>query len=74
MTILKDRIKAKIDQSDDLKLLELIDDFFEDYQEPSIQLTQQEKDSLRISLNQLKNGNTISNEDVQNEIEEWLTK
>ncbi len=74
MTILKDRIKAKIENSDDVKLLELIEEFFEDYQKPSIQLTQQEKDALQVSLSQFKNNNTISDEDVQNEIEEWLTK
>ena len=69
--MIKERIKNKIDNSDDL---ELIDDLFEDNNTTSIQLTQQEKDALQVSINQLKNNKTISNEIVQKEIDKWLTK
>ena len=72
--MIKERIINKIENSDNFELLELIDGLFENNDIPSFQLTKLEKDALEISLKQFKDGETISNEIVQKEIEEWLSK
>ncbi|MBL0190215.1 MAG: hypothetical protein IPQ18_02380 [Saprospiraceae bacterium] len=73
---LKNQVRERIDSVTDEYLLEeilnLID--FESNKEGVFNIPEDHLKELEIGLNQMKNGETISNEDVDVKIQKWLSK
>lgn len=73
---LKNQVKNRIESVNDEHLLEeilhLID--FESEKEEMYNISSDHQKELAISLEQMKNGDTISNEDVDAKVQKWLSK
>ena len=73
---LKNKVRKRIESLNDEHLLEeilnLID--FESDKEEVYSIPPDHQKELEISLEQMKNGNTISNEDVNDKVQKWLSK
>jgi superfamily I DNA and RNA helicase len=73
---LKNKVRKRIESLNDEHLLEeilnLID--FESDKEEIYSIPLDHQKVLEISLEQMKNGNTISNEDVNDKVQKWLSK
>lgn len=73
---LKNQIKDRIELVNDEHLLEeilnLID--FESEKEEFYIIPADHQKELEISLEQMKNGDTISNEEVNAKVQKWLSK
>jgi hypothetical protein len=73
---LKNQVKKRIESVNDEYLLEeilnLID--FESEKEGIYIIPSDHQKELTISLEQMKNGETISNEDVNTKVQKWLSK
>jgi hypothetical protein len=73
---LKNQVKKRIESVNDEYLLEeilnLID--FESEKEEIYIIPSDHQKELEISLEQMKNGDTISNEDVNDKVQKWLSK
>ncbi len=76
VTKLKKQVKNRIESVNDEYLLEEIlnlIDFESEKEELDIIPVDHQKE-LEISLEQMKNGDTISNEDVNAKVKKWLSK
>ena len=72
MITIKEKLVSQINATEDEMLLRQISLLFsEDNSKISI-LTKAEKEAIEIGMNDIKNGRTISNEDVQKEWDSWL--
>jgi predicted ATP-dependent Lon-type protease len=73
---LRNQVKERIDQVNDAYLLEeilnLID--FETSKEEIFSIPLEHQTELDISIEQMKNGQTISNEMVDYKVQQWLSK
>ncbi len=73
---LKNQVKDRIESVNDEYLLEeilnLID--FESEKEEIYIIPSDHQKELEISIEQMKNGDTISNEDVNAKVQKWLSK
>ena len=73
---LKNQVKKRIESVNDEYLLEeilnLID--FESEKEEIYIIPSDHQKELEISIEQMKNGDTISNEDVNAKVQKWLSK
>ena len=73
---LKNQVKKRIESVNDEYLLEeilnLID--FESEKEEIYIIPSDHQKELEISLEQMKNGNTISNDDVNDILQKWIIK
>ena len=73
---LKNKVRKRIESLNDEHLLEeilnLID--FESDKEEIYSIPLDHQKVLEISLEQMKNGNTISNEDVNDILQKWIIK
>ena len=73
---LKNKVRKRIESLNDEHLLEeilnLID--FESDKEEVYYIPPDHQNELEISLEQMKNGDTISNEDVNDKVQKWLSK
>jgi hypothetical protein len=73
---LKNRVKDRLEAVNDESLLEeilyLID--FESDKEETFEIPPQHLKQLEISLEQMKNGEVISNEEVDEKVQKWLSK
>lgn len=73
---LRNQVKERIDQVKDAYLLEeilnLID--FETSNEEIFSIPSEHQKELDISINQMKNGQIISNEMVEQKVQKWLSK
>ena len=73
---LKNQVKERIELVNDEHLLEEILNFidFESDKEEFYMIPADHQKELEISLEQMKNGDTISNEDVNAKVQKWLLK
>ncbi len=75
-TELRNQVKERIDQVNDAYLLEeilnLID--FETSKEEIFSIPSEHQKELDISIEQMKKGQTISNEMVEYKVQQWLSK
>ena len=73
---LKNQVKDRIELVNDEHLLEEILNLieFESEKEEIYIIPADHQKELEISLEQMKNGETISNEDVNAKIQKWLSK
>jgi len=73
---LKEKLIAKIKSTDDEQLLEHIADIidFEHNPEHVHVMSQGEIDAVKEGLEQIKNGQCISDEEAHRQFEEWLKK
>jgi predicted ATP-dependent Lon-type protease len=73
---LRNQVKERIDQVNDAYLLEeilnLID--FETSNEETFSIPSEHQKELDTSINQMKNGQIISNEMVDHKVQKWLSK
>ena len=73
---LKDQVKKRIESVNDeyllKEILNLID--FESENEEIYIIPSDHQKELEISLEQMKNGDTISNDDVNDKVQKWLSK
>ncbi|MBK8737094.1 MAG: hypothetical protein IPL98_14760 [Saprospiraceae bacterium] len=73
---LKNKVRKRIESLNDEHLLEeilnLID--FESDKEEIYSIPLDHQKELEISLEQMKNGNTISNDDVNDILQKWIIK
>ena len=73
---LKDQLKKRIESVNDeyllKEILNLID--FESEKQEIYIIPSDHQKVLEISLEQMKNGDTISNEDVNDKVQKWLSK
>jgi hypothetical protein len=75
-TELRNQVEERIDQVNDAYLLEeilnLID--FETSKEEIFSIPSEHQKELDISIEQMKKGQTISNEMVEYKVQQWLSK
>ncbi len=73
---LKNKVKKRIESLNDEHLLEEILSLinFESDKEEIYSIPPDHQNELEISLEQMKNGNTISNEDVNDILQKWFIK
>ena len=73
---LKNQVKERIELVNDEHLLEEILNFidFESEKEEIYMIPADHQKELEISLEQMNNGDTISNEDVNAKVQKWLLK
>ena len=73
---LKNQVKKRIESVNDESVLEeilnLID--FQSEKEEMYMIPSDHQKELELSLEQMKNGDIISNEDVHDKVEKWLSK
>ena len=73
---LKNQVKKRIESVNDESLLEeilnLID--FQSGKDDIYIIPSDHQKELEISIEQMKNGDTISNEDVNDKVKKWLSK
>ena len=73
---LKKQVKNRIELVNDEHILEeiliLLD--FESEQQEMFMIPSDHEKELEISLEQMKNGDTITNEDVNIKVQKWLSK
>lgn len=73
---LKNQVKKRIESVNDESLLEeilnLID--FQSEKEEMYMIPSDHQKELELSLEQIKNGDIISNEDVNDKVQKWLSK
>jgi hypothetical protein len=73
---LKNQVKKRIESVNDESLLEeilnLID--FQSEKEEMYMIPSDHQKELELSLEQMKNGDIISNEDVNDKVQKWLSK
>jgi hypothetical protein len=73
---LKNQVKKRIESVNDESLLEeilnLID--FQSEKEEIYMIPSEHQKELELSLEQMKNGDIISNEDVNDKVQKWLSK
>jgi len=73
---LKEKLIAKINSTNDVELLDELS-WIIDVEEPSSEpykMSQGEIDAVREGLEQIKNGQYVSDEEANSQIEEWLKK
>ena len=73
---LKEKLIAKINSTNDVELLDELS-WIIDVEEPSrepYKMSQGEIDAVREGLEQIKNGQYVSDEEANSQIEEWLKK
>ena len=76
---LKSTIYKKVDQLNDEIVLQMVEEAVTAYSSASQKdilddLTPDQQQRLRESINQADNGNTISNDEVKQKAKEWLSK
>jgi predicted transcriptional regulator len=72
---LKEKLIAKIKETNDEQLLEHISDIIEYEHNGEIHvMSEGEIEAVREGLEQIKNGQCISNEEANRQVEEWLKK
>jgi hypothetical protein len=73
---LKEKLIKKINNTDDEQLLEHIADIIEFEHNPEYihAMSQGEIDAVKEGLEQIKNGQCISDQEAHRQIEEWLKK
>lgn len=73
---LKNQVKKRIESVNDESVLEeilnLID--FQSEKEEMYMIPPDHQKELELSLEQMKNGDIISNEDVNDKVQKWLSK
>ena len=74
-TSLKDKIISKIKETDDLALLEEVSRLF-DLQEPEsiYPVNEEQKKAIGEAQDQIKNNQTLTDEQADKDIDEWLKK
>ena len=76
---LKAKLYSQIEQLNDEVALQLLEESITHYSSPSENdilddLTAKQKERLQDSIAQADNGNTLSDEEVQQKAKEWLSK
>ena len=73
---LKNKIIRKINETNDDDILtevyKMLDDTFEDFE--IYQLSENHKAAIELGINQIKNGEYLTNEQANKEADEWLNK
>lgn len=72
MITLKEKLVSQIEATEDELLLKQISILLSEDITSISTLTANEKEAIELGLDDLKNGRTISNEDVQKEWDSWL--
>ena len=71
-------LKAKpieiINQIEDVELLEAIKTILDTKSENLYTLSDEQKESIEVSRQQIKNGNFLKNDEVFTELKEWIKK
>jgi hypothetical protein len=71
----KEKIISRIKELEDINLIDEINRLLEIEFDDSPYITNQDqKDAIREARNQIKNGNTLTEDQADNEIDEWLEK
>lgn len=71
---LKETLLKKIDSADDSLLRELLAIIELENNTVIYETNEEEKDAINLGLKQVEEGNTIENQEVENEIDQWLKK
>ena len=72
-TNIKDRLIKKIQEVEDLEILEEIYSWLEDESQQDIYVTSDiQKQAIKKGLKQLKDGQTLTEEQANQEIDQWL--
>lgn len=73
-TQIKNNLISRIKDSDDLNFLKSLQTFLDSSEKSLYQLTPEQENSIAISREQIKNGETFDSGTVISEMREWLTK
>lgn len=71
---IKNSLISRIQASNDLNFLKALQTLFDTSEETLYELNEEQKRSIEISREQIKNGQYHTNEDVISEMREWLSK
>jgi len=72
---LKEKVKQRIDTIQDLEILEAINNIIElEENNEIIELTNEQKVSIEAGIKDIRTGNTLTHEEANKEIVEWLKK
>jgi predicted transcriptional regulator len=75
--LLKKKLHEQIDAMDDERALQMLHEAALEYskaEDIEDELTPEQLERLKKSFKQSENGNTVSHEEAQKRIKEWLTK
>jgi len=71
---LKAKLIEIINQIEDVELLEAIKTILDTKSENLYTLSDEQKESIEVSRQQIKNGNFLKNDEVFTELKEWIKK
>ena len=73
-TQLKNNLISRIKDSNDLIFLKAVQTIFDSSERSLFQLTSEQQDAIKISREEILNGDTIDNDKLMVEMKEWLTE
>lgn len=73
-TQIKNNLISRIKDSNDLNFLKAVQTIFDSSEQSLFQLSSEQQDSINISREEIRNGDTIENDLLMVEMKEWLTK
>lgn len=71
---IKENLISRIKDSKDMNFLKALQTIFDSSEQGLYELNLEQKSSIEISRNQIKNGKFHKNEDVISEMKEWLKR
>lgn len=71
---IKENLISRIKDSKDMNFLKALQTIFDSSEQGLYELNLEQKSSIEISRNQIKNGKFYKNEDVISEMKEWLKR
>jgi hypothetical protein len=73
-TQIKNNLISRIKDSKDLNFLKAVQTIFDSSEQSLFQLSPEQQDAIKISREEIINGDSIDNELLMVEMKEWLTK
>jgi hypothetical protein len=73
-TQLKNNLISRIKDSNDLNFLRAVQTIFDSSEQSLFQLSSEQQDAIKISREEITNGDSIDNDQLMVEMKEWLTK
>ena len=71
---LKNNLISRIKDSNDMNFLKAVQTIFDSSEQSLFQLSPEQQDAIKISREEIMNGDSIDNEQLMVEMKEWLTK
>ncbi len=71
---IKKSLISRIENSSDLEFLKALQTLMETSEMANFPLTMEQENSIKIGREEIKNGNSIENDQLMSEVKEWLSE